>query len=62
MLLAVLKQLNKNIALANKIVRNGTKIKMYGAEWCPDCRRTKEFFTKNNIDFEYINIDITPEA
>jgi thioredoxin reductase (NADPH) len=38
------------------------KIKMYGAEWCPDCRRTKEFFTKNNIDFEYINIDITPEA
>ncbi|WP_366183762.1 FAD-dependent oxidoreductase [Flavobacterium ovatum] len=37
-------------------------IKMYGAEWCPDCRRTKEFFTKNNIDFEYVNIDITPEA
>jgi thioredoxin reductase (NADPH) len=34
---------------------------MYGAEWCPDCRRTKSF-TKNNIDFEYINIDITPEA
>lgn len=37
-------------------------IKMYGAEWCPDCRRTKEFFTKNNVDFEYINIDITPDA
>ncbi|MCW2118389.1 FAD-dependent oxidoreductase [Flavobacterium sp. 7A] len=37
-------------------------IKMYGAEWCPDCRRTKEFFTKNNIEFKYINIDITPEA
>ena len=38
------------------------KIKMYGAEWCPDCRRTKSFFTQNNIDFEYINLDITPEA
>lgn len=38
------------------------EIKMFGAEWCPDCRRTKEFFTKNNIKFEYINIDITPEA
>jgi thioredoxin reductase (NADPH) len=35
---------------------------MYGAEWCPDCRRTKSFLRKNNIDFEYINIDITPEA
>lgn len=38
------------------------KIKMYGAEWCPDCRRTKDFFTKNNIEFEYVNIDISPEA
>lgn len=38
------------------------KIKMYGAEWCPDCRRTKEYFAKNNIEFEYINIDITPDA
>ncbi|MEO8788334.1 MAG: FAD-dependent oxidoreductase [Chitinophagaceae bacterium] len=38
------------------------KIKMYGTEWCPDCRRTKEFFAKNNIEFEYINLDITPEA
>jgi thioredoxin reductase (NADPH) len=25
-------------------------------------QENKEFFTKNNIDFEYINIDITPEA
>ncbi|AWG21905.1 pyridine nucleotide-disulfide oxidoreductase [Flavobacterium faecale] len=38
------------------------KIKMYGAEWCPDCRRTKGFFTQNNIEFEYINLDITPDA
>ncbi|MCG9793463.1 FAD-dependent oxidoreductase [Flavobacterium algicola] len=38
------------------------KIKMYGAEWCPDCRRTKSFFTQNNIEFEYINLDITPDA
>lgn len=38
------------------------KIKMYGAEWCPDCRRTKSFFAQNNIEFEYINLDITPDA
>lgn len=38
------------------------KITMYGAAWCPDCRRTKEFLEKNQIDFEYINVDVSPEA
>lgn len=37
-------------------------ITFYGAEWCPDCRRTKEFLTKKNIDFEYINVDVSQEA
>lgn len=35
---------------------------MYGAQWCPDCRRTKEFLNKNGIDFTYINVDIDPSA
>ncbi|WP_083421805.1 FAD-dependent oxidoreductase [Arsenicibacter rosenii] len=38
------------------------KITMYGAAWCPDCRRTKEFLEQNQIDFEYINVDVSPEA
>lgn len=38
------------------------KIKFYGAEWCPDCRRTKEFLTTNAVEFEYINVDVSPEA
>ena len=37
-------------------------IKLYGADWCPDCRRTKDFFTKNSVAFEYINVDISREA
>src|SRR5574343_101520 len=37
-------------------------IKFYGAEWCPDCRRTKEFLTKNAIPFDYINVDVSLEA
>ncbi|MEA1787426.1 FAD-dependent oxidoreductase [Arenibacter sp. GZD96] len=38
------------------------QITMYGAEWCPDCRRTKDFLQKNNVDYNYINVDIDPEA
>lgn len=30
---------------------------MYGAEWCPDCILSKNFFIDNGIDFEYIQID-----
>lgn len=35
---------------------------MYGAEWCPDCRRTKSFLSQNKIPFEYVNVDLSPEA
>ncbi len=38
------------------------KIIMYGAEWCPDCRRTKDFLQKNNVEYDYINVDVSPEA
>lgn len=41
---------------------NTPKIQMFGAQWCPDCRRTKEFLTKNNIPFTYINVDIDSDA
>jgi thioredoxin reductase (NADPH) len=38
------------------------KIIMYGAQWCPDCRRTKEFLDKNNLPYEYIDLDVSAEA
>ena len=34
-----------------------SKIVMYGAEWCGDCRRSKRFMDSNNVAFEYINVD-----
>ena len=33
-------------------------IKIYGVFWCGDCRRAKKYFDQNNIDYEWINIDI----
>lgn len=34
-----------------------TKIKMYGTNWCSDTRRAKAVFDRNQIDYEYIDID-----
>jgi len=38
------------------------KIKLYGAEWCVFCVKAKDFLEKNNIDFEYINVQDNHEA
>lgn len=38
------------------------KITMYGADWCPDCRRAKAFLKENNVSFDYIDVDLDQEA
>lgn len=39
-----------------------TKIRVYGADWCGDCRRAKRFFQDHNIDFIWIDTDRDKEA
>ena len=38
------------------------KIILYGADWCPDCRRAKAFLNDNNVEFSFIDVDIDKEA
>lgn len=38
------------------------EIKLYGADWCPDCRRAKSFLKENNIDYTFIDVDIDKQA
>ncbi len=33
------------------------KVVMYGTDWCPVCKRTRDFFAKEGIDY----IEINPE-
>lgn len=33
------------------------RVIMYGADWCPDCRRAKRFLNDNHIRFQYIDVD-----
>jgi len=33
------------------------QIVMYGATWCPDCKRAKQFFGENRIPYQWVNIE-----
>ncbi len=39
-----------------------TSIRLYGAQWCPDCRRAKQFFGEQRIQYQYIDIEKEPTA
>lgn len=34
---------------------------VYGASWCPDCRRAKQFLSSHRIDYEWIDLEEFPE-
>jgi thioredoxin reductase (NADPH) len=37
-----------------------TDITVYGAPWCPDCRRSKKFLSEHRVAFEWVDIDQDP--
>lgn len=37
-------------------------ITIYGANWCPDCKRSKDYMDSHKIQYDYIDIETTPEA
>lgn len=38
------------------------EIRVYGAPWCPDCRRSKKFLGEQRIPYEWVDIDADPDA
>jgi mycoredoxin len=38
------------------------KITIYGASWCPDCKRSKDFLDSKQIKYDYIDIDTVSGA
>ncbi|GMQ93859.1 MAG: mycoredoxin [Acidimicrobiia bacterium] len=38
-----------------------TPITMYGAEWCGDCRRAKQWFARNDVAFDWVDLEANPE-
>jgi thioredoxin reductase (NADPH) len=39
-----------------------TTIRMFGANWCPDCRRAKQFFGEQRVHYDYVDLDQQPDA
>jgi thioredoxin reductase (NADPH) len=37
-------------------------ITMYGADWCPDCRRAKKFLGEQQVEYKWVDIEQDPEA
>jgi len=37
-------------------------ITLYGTGWCPDCKRSKQFFGEQRVPYHYVDIDNDPEA
>jgi len=38
------------------------KIQFFGADWCPDCRRAKDYFKQHSIAYEFTDVDLDQEA
>src|SRR6476619_6634441 len=41
---------------------DGPTITVYGAPWCPHCKRVKKFLAAHRVPYEQIDIDEHPEA
>ena len=37
-------------------------VKMFGAQWCIDCRRTKKQLDDLGIDYDYVDLETDPAA
>jgi thioredoxin reductase (NADPH) len=37
------------------------QLTVYGATWCPDCRRAKSFLTTHRIEFTWVDLEAHPE-
>ncbi|MFA7324396.1 MAG: FAD-dependent oxidoreductase [Candidatus Nanopelagicales bacterium] len=40
---------------------NEPEITLYGAAWCPDCRRSKAFLADQRIPYTYVDLEANPE-
>jgi thioredoxin reductase (NADPH) len=41
---------------------DGEPLVLYGAAWCPDCRRSKAFLAEQRVPFHYVDLEQHPEA
>ena len=43
-------------------MNDGRNITLYGANWCPDCRRAKQFLGEQRVHYDFVDVDGDDEA
>ncbi|MDQ3439893.1 MAG: hypothetical protein M3478_06035 [Planctomycetota bacterium] len=38
------------------------KVKVYGAGWCEDTQKTREYLDRIGVNYEYLDVDADPVA
>ncbi|MGA8426568.1 MAG: FAD-dependent oxidoreductase, partial [Candidatus Dormiibacterota bacterium] len=38
------------------------EITLYGAPWCPDCKRSKQFLAEHRVGYKWVDIDQDPDG
>jgi thioredoxin reductase (NADPH) len=38
------------------------EITVYGAPWCPDCRRAKQFLGEHRVPYDWVDVDMDPDG
>ncbi len=38
------------------------EITVYGAPWCPDCKRSKQFLAEQRVEYDWVDIDLDPSG
>ena len=38
------------------------RLRMFGAPWCPDCKRAKQFLNEQRVSYQWNDIDQDEEA
>ncbi len=41
---------------------NRTDLTVYGAPWCPDCRRAKQFLGEHRVAYHWVDVDMDPDG
>lgn len=49
---------NEQIAALLGLNPGRPRIRLFGADWCPDCHRAKAYLSDNGINYQYINIEV----
>ena len=49
-------------ARQGEAVLSDVEITVYGAHWCPDCRRSKQFLGEHQIPYDWVDIEQDKEA